>query len=408
LLLIAPGTSYRVEAYAEAARALGVELVLATDVPAAFARYRLDVVKVDLSDPELAAEQLAQVLGARLDGALGTDETSAVIAAIVASSSGIETNTPQAVRATRNKILMRQALAAADVSQPRASVLEPGAAAVSLLGYPCVVKPSMLSGSQGVIRADDATSLARAVFRCRAILDRHQSPARTDPDFFRLLVEGYVDGPELAIEALMSRGRLEILAVFDKPDPLCGPFFEETLYVTPSRHPQSVLERVESVTRDACRALGFFHGPVHAELRIASDGPKLIEIAARSIGGLCSRTLACVAGNLEQLLIANAVGIESPQREKSEPAAGVMMIPIPKSGVLKRVHGIDRARSVPGVVDVTLSARPGDRLRALPEGLSYLGFIFSRGSSAELCEQALREAHAALRIELSPLLPLSP
>jgi biotin carboxylase len=410
LLLIAPATSYRVEAFVLAARRLAVELTLGCDVPAAHERHGVRTLRVDLSDPERGADDSLRGTAVRYDGVLGTDEASALVAAHVAARLGLSGNDPLGVLAARDKKRMRERLAIAGVPQPQARVLEQNAdleAFARATRYPCVVKPPMLTGSQGVIRANDGRELAGAVARVRRILERHPSAWSRNPDFHRLLIEEFVDGPEIAVEALLDSGRLVPTAVFDKPDELSGPFFVETLYVTPSRHPPDAITLALGVTEQAARALGLAQGPVHAELRLNARGPFLIEIAARSIGGLCSRTLELAADNLEELLIRHAVGLPRGAAASGEArAAGVMMIPIAKNGVLRKVEGLEAARAVPGIDGVEITARTGEAVRALPEGASYLGFVFAHAETPAEVEAALRQAHARLRFDFAPLLEL--
>ena len=413
LLLIAPATSYRVEAFALAAQRLGVELTIGCDVPAAHERHRVRVIRVDLSDPERGAEACLDAPNTGYDGVLGTDEASALVAAHVAARLGLSANDPAGVLATRDKRRMRERLGSAGVPQPGARVLEPDADVHGFAAstrYPAVVKPPMLTGSQGVIRVNDAAELVRAVLRVRRILERHPSGWRNNRDFHRLLVEDFMDGPEIAVEALMDTGHLTPIAIFDKPDELAGPFFEETLYVTPSRHQPTTLVRALDVTESAARALGLVQGPIHAELRLNTLGPVLIELAARSIGGLCSRTLELAAENLEELLIRHAVGpgaLDTRSRHRSERrAAGVMMLPIAKNGVFRSVDGLDAARAVPGIDSIEITTRPGEAVRRLPEGSSYLGFLFARAETPAEVEAALRQAQAKLRFDLVPLIEL--
>jgi biotin carboxylase len=264
----------------------------------------------------------------------------------------------------------------------------------------------MLTGSQGVIRADDPDELARAVARVRRILERHGSEARATPGFFDVIVEDYIPGREVAVEALMTNGAMTPLAIFDKPDDLTGPFFEETLYVTPSRLPEADQDAILDVTARAACALGLVHGPIHAELRTEGGRAQVVELAGRSIGGLCSHVFRLAAGPLEDLLLAHAAGLplEATMERARERAAGVMMIPVPRSGVLKDVGGVEEARAVPGIDGVTIALKPGDAIRALPEGASYLGFIFAQGRSPGDVESALREAHGKLRFSFAPLL----
>lgn len=408
VLLLFPGQSYRVDAYVAAAKRLGVELVLGTDLPRAFRTIGFETLAVDFSDADSAAVELARLAERGLDGIVATSEGSAVVAALLAERLGLPHASAAGALAARNKRRMRERFAETGVPSPRFAVLAPHQDPASLAGkvsFPCVVKPPMLSGSQGVIRADSPGELTVAVRRIRAILAGHGSHAASDPEFHALLVEDYLPGREVAVEALVTRGQLDVLAIFDKPDELAGPFFEETLYVTPSRLSASALAEILRVTELGARALGLSHGPIHAELRFDGARASVVEIAARSIGGLCSRTLQAAVGSLEELIVAHAAGLPAvaPQARLSA-AAGVMMIPIPRSGVLRRVRGLDQSRAVPGIVSVTLALEPGESIRALPEGASYLGFIFARGDSPDEVERALRASHAALEIELSPLL----
>jgi biotin carboxylase len=267
-----------------------------------------------------------------------------------------------------------------------------------------VVKPLSLSASRGVIRADDPPAAARAAERVRAIL----AGAGHDPARERLLVESYMPGAEVAVEGLLRDGRFEPLAIFDKPDPLEGPFFEETILVTPSRLAPSTQGELERTTAAAAAALGLREGPVHAELRVARGGDvTVLELAARTIGGLCARTLRFGLGvSLEELVLRHALGLPLDGLLREEAAAGVMMLPIPRAGVLEEVSGVDRALAVPGVVEVEVSIPRGRPVRPLPEGDRYLGFVFARGEEPDEAERALRMAHGELEITIAA--PASP
>jgi biotin carboxylase len=404
-----PATSYRADAYVAAAAALDIELVLATDLPAAARRHGLEHHRVDFAAPERSVAELRTALQP-VDGVIAADERSALLAAAVAAESALcggRYHSVAGVEAACDKRQMRSRLRAAAVSVPDYFDLPVDGTAPTGLPFPCVVKPTMLSGSQGVIRVDDEASLPAAVSRVCRILDRHGSPLRVHRRFFALLGERYVDGAEVAVEALMRDGEMLLIAIFDKPDALCGPYFEETIYVTPSRHPAALQKRLCAVTHAAARALGLSDGPVHAELRVGPDGePVVIEVAARSIGGLCSRALGHVVGSLEQMLLCAAVGRELPAFPKPC-ASGVMMMPVPNSGVLQRVSGLEEARAVAGIDAVEVSVKVGEGVRALPEGDRYLGFIFAHGARPEQVEVSLREAHGALDFALKPLLALA-
>jgi len=410
VLLLFPAHSYRVEAFLDAAGRAGVDLCLGTDLPAAFARLARPTVAVDFRAPERAAAEIVAAAGsARFAGIVATDENSAMVAAIASEALGLPCSSAEGALAARDKRRMRRLLDEHGVPSPRHRVLGPEEDPATLAGdvrFPCVVKPPMLTGSQGVIRADDHGELARAVARVRRILAGHGSDARAHPGFFDVIVEDYLPGREVAVEALMTAGEMRPLAVFDKPDDLTGPFFEETIYVTPSRLPPEAQADLLDVTARAAHALGLRHGPIHAELRTDGGRASVVELAARSIGGLCSRVFQLVAGPLEDLLLAHAAGLPltGGRADGVAGAAGVMMIPIPRNGVLRRVTGVEAARAVPGIDGVTIARAPGDAVRALPEGASYLGFVFAHGDTPEEVETALRASHAELRFEWAPLL----
>jgi biotin carboxylase len=396
VLLLLPTSTYRATDFVRAAARLGVEVVVGSEERQAMAAEMGDrAVIVPMSDVEAASDAI-EALHRRspIDAVVAVDDQGVEIAAVAGERLGFRHNDPIAAHATRDKVAMRHALAAADVSQPRFTVVdEPdalGPAAVDGVGLPCVVKPIGLSASRGVIRADDIGAARAAAARVRAIAD---GP---------ILVEQYVPGDEVAVEALLQDGSLHVLAVFDKPDPLVGPYFEETIYVTPSSHPAATLDAVEHLTEDAARAIGLTEGPVHAEVRIDGDRMWAIEIAARSIGGLCARTLRFGAGiALEELILRHALGLPIDGLERERAASGVMMLPIPGAGVLREVRGQDAARAVPGVTDVEITVSRGRRVVPLPEGDRYLGFLFARGDTPETVEAALRAGYAALDVELS-------
>jgi biotin carboxylase len=414
VLLALPASSYRARAYAEAARELDIDLVLASDHPGAFGSLACPVHAVDFGDPRGSLARLRGELAPPVAGVLAADEKSALLAALLGADGALcrrPYHQPRGVSAAADKRLMRAELARSGVAIPGYRVLPAGHDAASLgeVAFPCVVKPAMLTGSQGVLRTDDGGELRRAIDRVRKLLERHPSALRRAPGFFDLLVEDYVDGPEVAVDGIMTPDGFELIAVFDKPDAMVGPTFEETLLVTPSRKPPALVTSIVATAVEAARALGLDCGPIHAELRLAGDRPVLIEVAARSIGGLCSRALEPLVGSLEERLLRAALGLDvSPQTATAAPApaSGVLMIPVPRSGVLRAVHGVAEARAWPGVSHVEVTAAAGEALRVLPEGDRYLGFVFAVGADAAEVEASLRGAHAALRIDLSPLLGL--
>ena len=412
LLLLAATRSYRTDAFVESAARLGVPVVLGSDlchqVEEAFGGHPSQV-SLDFRHPSRAAERIeALALEHPIRGIVPTDETTAVIAALAAERLRLPHNPVEATLRTANKHAQRVALAAHKLPVPPFSLhsLDGGPdVAAAHVPYPCVLKPIGLSASRGVIRADDPASFRAAWTRIEEILRRARAERRpSEGEVTRaILVEGFVPGAEIAVEALLRGGRLEVLALFDKPDPLDGPFFEETIYVTPSRHARALQEEAARLVSDGAAALGLREGPVHAELRLARAGPVLLEIAARTIGGLCARTLRFGAGvTLEELVVAHAMGLSPGAVARERQASGVMMLPIPCAGILRSVSGLEEARGVPGVEDVVITIPAGREVEPLPEGDAYLGFLFARGERPEEVEQALRKAHAALRIEIRP------
>jgi biotin carboxylase len=329
-----------------------------------------------------------------------------LLAAQAAEALGLPHNDPDAALAARDKWVMREALHRGGVPVPeyqRYPLTTDPANVAGEIPFPVVVKPVRLSGSRGVIRADDRDAFIQAWERARRIVLREGESL----DQGELLVERYLPGFEVALEGLLTAGALQTLALFDKPDPLEGPFFEETIYVTPSRLPEATQAAISVRTAEAAAALGLREGPIHAELRINDEGIWLIEMAGRSIGGLCSTVLEFGAGlSLEEIILRHAVGMPLPSTERTGGAAGVMMIPIPKGGILREVAGVEEATAVPGVTGVEITAPLNQPVTPLPEGASYLGFIFASGESPAAVERALRAAHAELAFRIEPAITL--
>ena len=408
LLLLIPTTSYRTEDFVAAAQKLGVDLVVASDRPSTFEEAFPDhLLTLDFANPDKAARTVVDLARRQpIDAVVPVDDLTTVVGAVIAAALGLRSSPVGAVSESRNKYRMREALHRAGVPSPPYTLLtlaDDPVGAAGRVGYPCVLKPTILSASRGVIRADSEAEFVAAFRRIAAILRTPEVAAlREGAD--QILVEGFVPGREVALEGLLRGGTLEVLALFDKPDPLDGPFFEETIYVTPSRLPAGLQAAVAACTRDATRALGLSEGPVHAELRLNDAGPWLIELAARSIGGLCSRTLRFGTGlTLEEIILGHALGLELGSLERERRPAGVMMIPIPRAGVLAEVRGVAAAEAVPAVEQVAITAHVGQELVPLPEGSRYLGFVFARGDTPEAVEAALREAHHRLDFVITPL-----
>ncbi len=415
LLLLVPTTSYRLDDFQAAARRLGVPLVVGSDlchkIEDTFGAQP-DLVPLDYRHPERAAEQIVEVAAARpIRGIVPASDPTAVIAALAAERLGLPHNPPEAARRAANKHAMRAALRDAGVPVPAFALHDldgdPEAAARAT-PYPCVLKPLIFSASRGVIRADDPAGFVAAWRRIARLLrdTRSERRPRGEDEAHEVLVEAFVPGAEVAVEGLLRGGALEVLALFDKPDPLDGPYFEETIYVTPSRHPSALQREIERVVAEGARALGLREGPLHAELRLSPTGPVVLEIAARSIGGLCSRSLRFGAGlTLEEVLVAHAMGLPLDTLRREQRASGVMMIPIPRRGILHAVRGVDAARAVPYVVDLVVTAEIGREVTPLPEGEAYLGFLFAKAEAPAEVEVALREAHLRLELDIRAPLP---
>jgi hypothetical protein len=407
VLLVASKTGYQVREFYGAAERLGVELILVTD--------RCHVLEDPWGD-HAAPVQFVQpdagieALDARgpFDGIVAVGDKPAEVAAEIAERFNLRFHSAEAVRAAGDKYLTRELFRMAGMNVPAYSLVHSAGAA----RYPCVLKPLHLSASRGVIRANGLQEFGEAFARIRKMTGEEP-----------VLVEDFIPGREFALEGIVTAGRLQILAIFDKPDPLDGPFFEETIYVTPSREPSDVQRAMEAAAQRAVGALGLRHGPVHAEMRVNALGVWMLEAAARPIGGLCSRVLrfgggaeadqeaGCGPGGpphfgLEELLLRHAVGLGVSSAKLAPGAHGVMMIPIPGAGIYSGVDGVEQASQTAGVEAVEITAKQGQLLEPLPEGQSYLGFLFARAPSQDDVERALRQAHACLRFRMSQALPV--
>jgi biotin carboxylase len=407
LLLLIPTTSYRVSDFLEAAHRLDVEVTVGSNQRQVLEKYSQGrTVTLDFRNLERGTKQVVDFARRfALRAIVATDEETTVLAAKASKALGLPHNSPAAVEAATNKYRFRVALAEAGLPSPEFTLVsldDNPAESARRLDYPCVLKPLALSASRGVIRADDPAAFVAAFHRIAKLLKALDSDAVAEVGD-HVLVEDYIPGTEVALEGLLDQGRLKVLALFDKPDPLEGPFFEETIYVTPSRLSKTVQGAIATATVAAVNALGLREGPIHAELRINEKGPMVIELAARSIGGLCSRVLRFGVGvRLEDLILQHALGLPIESLEREHRPAGVMMIPIPRAGRLQQVCGLQRAREVPGVEDVTITIPLGQKVIPLPEGNKYLGFIFAREKTPEVVESTLRKAHSRLNFVIEP------
>jgi len=406
VLLLLPTTTYRSKAFIDAALKLDVDVVAASEQPSTLANRNPEgLLTLDFSEPERAALQAREFASQfPIDAVIPVDEDTAVVAASVAYALKLRHNPVGAAITAKNKHRMREVLSRSGVQVPgylHFSLDEDPRDIAARVTYPCVVKPVFLSTSRGVMRADNEEEFTQVVRRLDRIVSDPKL-ARRGGDLAReALVEEFIPGFEVAVEGLVTDGEFRMLAIFDKPDPLDGPFFEETIYVTPSRLTREVQQKIVDTTAEATRAMGLTKGTVHAELRVNEHGPWVIEVAARAIGGLCSRALRFDTGmSLEELIIRHALGEDVMHVEREDQAAGVMMIPIPRAGILREVHGADSAKAVPDIEDVIISAHVTQEILPPPEGASYLGFIFGRADAPDRVEAALREAHARLEFKI--------
>ena len=414
VLLLLPTRTYRARDFMEAARRLELEVTVGSERQQAFAAlFPSGHLRLDFLRPRRAVRAIeAFARSYPLDAVVAVDDDGTLLAAAAAKALGLPHNPLTAVATTRNKHRLRRKVSAAGLLSPRferLSIEDDPVQAAPRMPFPCVLKPLHLAASRGVMRADDAEQFVVAFKRLAAILRAPDVVQRGSRLARHLLVEAFIPGAEVALEGLLTGGELAVLAVFDKPDPLDGPFFEETLYVTPSRLPAGVQADLAACTAKAAAAIGLREGPVHAEWRVNEHGAWLLEIAARSIGGLCSRVLQFGAGvSLEALILMHASGADVAAYKRESAAAGVMMLPIPRRGVLCAVDGQDEARRIPGIVGLTITIALGQEVVPLPEGVQYLGFLFARGDTPAEVEAALRRGHQCLSftIESKKMAPL--
>ncbi|MBT4044687.1 MAG: ATP-grasp domain-containing protein [Rhodospirillaceae bacterium] len=410
LLLLVPTTSYRIGDFLAAAERLNVDVAVGSDqqsVLEAFSQGR--TLTVDFAVPDRGIAQISAYHDKYpLAAIIGVDQGTTLLAALASQTLGLPHNAPAAIETTENKYRFRSRMANSGLPAPWFTLLSFDTDDLSKqsmqMPYPVVLKPLALSASRGVIRANDPGQFMAAQARIKAILaatDETDQSGQSDETANHVLVESYIPGCEVALEGLLENGRLRVLALFDKPDPLEGPYFEETIYITPSRLSAQVQGEITATVAEAVGTIGLSEGPIHAELRINDGGAWLIEVAARSIGGLCGRTLRFGEGiGLEDLIIHHAMGLEQSDEGGLQPATGVMMIPIPHAGVLSHIAGLEEARGLPAIDDITISIPLGDVLVPVPEGNRYLGFIFATAETPDMVEAALREAHEKLEIQI--------
>jgi len=399
LLLLLPAAGYANQDFIAAAARLNIELVACADYC-----HRLapgwglpPLMSVPFDQPEAALPQVLAALTQPVDAVLAVDDHGLALASLLRGALKLPGNPPGAVAILADKLRFRQLQQAIGLPHPAFAEIRETAPAAAAPGFPLVVKARRLNASRGVIRADNADELAQALKRVRRIQARIQREADS------LLLEHFIPGAEVALEGVLTGGSLQVLAVFDKPDPLDGPTFEETLFITPSRQAVPVQRALADAVQRACVGAGVTDGVIHAEARINDAGVWLLEIAPRGIGGLCGRVLSATLGmNSAEIVLRHAVGLPLPQRA-NDTAAGVMMIPIPVAGIFHGVDGLDDARAVPDISGLEITAHPGQLVAPPPAGATYLGFIFSHAATPQQAEAALRAAHGKLAVNIQPL-----
>jgi len=408
VLLLLPTTSYRNHDFLDAAKNLDVEIITAENYCHQLAPLwgMSPIQSVHFDQPEVAVKQVLAALGRQPDAVLAVDDSGLELAALLREQLHLPGNLPAAVRVTHDKLAFRRLLQSGGLNCPDFYHLGNDSQTPALqapLQFPVVVKARRLSSSRGVIRTDTPQAFREAVQWVQCI----QVKADRDAAQLGLVVESFIPGREYALEGLLQEGWLRVLALFDKPDPLDGPYFEETLYITPSRLSQKKQDEIRQTVQHVCELAGLSNGPIHAEMRLNEQGVWLLEIAARSIGGLCGRMLRHTLGmSLEELILRHALNLPLPQAQLDD-AAGVMMIPIPRRGIFLGVRHLEDAMNIADISDIQITAHLGQTIAPPPEGASYLGFIFARGISPDAVDSALRQAHQRLVFEIQSVIPVS-
>ena len=401
-MLFAPSRSYRVAAYIRAAEKLGYRLLIVSDSRHSLIPVIASGITVDFSQPESALKTIDDsIRDKRINAVIATDDMVVTLASATARRLNLPHNDPASAQLTRRKDLARHRLREANCNTPDFTIIELQQAAqiAPSLNYPVVLKPLMLSGSRGVMRADNPSELIEAGKTLTSIL---RGEPGDDYERTHALVEGFLDGPEIALDGFVQNGEFSLLALFDKPDPMNGPCFEESYYITPSRHDEATRQAIIDEVARCCRAYGLRHGPIHAEARITARGVVLLEMASRTIGGQCAQLIEYVLGvPLEEVVIELMCG-KAPTLNRRDGHAGVLMIPIPAAGILKRVEGLIEANRQPHVTNLEIHIQPGYELVPLPHGSSYLGFIFAQADGFNEVFDALRGAHRRLKFVTAP------
>lgn len=407
-MLIAPSRSYRVASYINAARQLGYQILIVSDSEHSLVSSIANGITVDFQQQDSAYAIIVKSLRHQnILAVIATDDLVVTLSSRVARRLGLPHNDPEATRLTYRKDLARIRLQQQGCNVPDYSVcpFDEMVEYSTKVSFPVVLKPLMLSGSRGVIRADNPQQFILAAKTIQRILTKQPCDEYESQHF---LIEQFLKGDEIAIDGFMQDGKFILLSLFDKPEPMNGPYFEESYYITPGRQSEQLQQDIIEEVSKCCRAYGLTHGPIHAEARITEKGIFLIEMASRTIGGQCAQLIEYVlAKKLEEIII-RLLCFEPMQLQTNNQYAGVLMIPITQTGVLKRVEGLLQARQVKHVSNIEIHIQPGYELIPLPEGSSYLGFIFASADSFDKTWQALQQAHHLLKFITSKSWSIEP
>ena len=406
VILIIPSASYRTGPFMNAIKKLDLKVLVISDKSQVFSgKYPDNLIIINFNhwkDKSVEISKWAKNNG--LKAVIGVDEESIVLAANLSNFLNVDHNSIESVLLTKNKYLMRTELIKTGLCSPWFkifSIYESSNKIINEISFPCVIKPTFLSGSRGVMRVNTKKELSEGIKTLNELLSLDELRKRGGKQSDYIMIEEYIPGKEVAIEGIVSEGKLTMLAIFDKPELLEGPTFEETIIVTPSVLTKKIQYSLLETLQVVVKALGIVKGPVHAEARINRNGNYILECASRSIGGLCSKVLEFQGGiSLEELILRSYLGRNIEKSKLIGNARGVMMMPTEKKGILKEIGGVKDALVVKGVTDLQITVKPGEKLQPLPKGDRYLGFIFAGGNNQEFVINALKNAWSKIEIVL--------
>jgi len=355
---------------------------------------RLAVVPVETNDVESVTRQLEEIHRREpVDALLTFSDYYVAIVAEAAARLGFRYLDPEAARACRNKAETRAALQRAGLPVPGFRVLssiEEAWRAAQEVAYPCVLKPVSESSSKGVRLVHDAEELL-AHFR---EVHGWRENARRQPLEGKVLVEEFLDGPELSVETFTrERGQTQVIGVTTKhlSEP---PHFVEMGHDFPSRIEADRGAALAAAALAALAALGYDFGPAHTEVRLTAAGPVVVEVNPRLAGGMIPELVFHALGvDLVGALFAQLTGGEPNLAPRRAAWASIRFLTAPRHGRLAMVRGVEEARRLPGVREVTLGKRPGDEIRPAEEATHRLGHVITSGPDPL---QVIREADAAL------------